>query len=105
MSMESLKGQPVRSLAGHDKGTLYCVVDAEDGFLFLSDGKHHRLAQPKRKRRSHVEPIAASHQPAPQKLQNCQSDGNLRRALAALRDTLGDTMHGQGGNHAWQKTI
>ncbi len=76
--MEHVKGQIVRSLAGHDAGRLYWVVDSEGEFLFLADGKHRRFARPKRKRKSHVELIGASAAPA--------GDGALRRALAASRD-------------------
>ncbi|MEG0765051.1 MAG: KOW domain-containing RNA-binding protein [Pseudoflavonifractor sp.] len=91
MSMEAPKGCLVRSLAGHDRGRLYCVVGAEGEFLFLSDGKHHRLASPKRKRRSHAQPVETAHQSAPHKLQDCQTDGALRRALAVLRDATADS--------------
>lgn len=78
MSMVQLKGQIVRSLAGHDAGWLYWVVDSEGDFLLLADGKHRTLARPKRKRRKHVELTGMSAAPA--------GDGALRRALAASRD-------------------
>ncbi|HWS42169.1 MAG TPA: KOW domain-containing RNA-binding protein [Pseudoflavonifractor sp.] len=76
--MEHFKGQIVRSLAGHDAGRLYWVIDSEGDFLLLADGKHRRLAQPKRKRARHVEITGMSAAAA--------GDGALRRALAASRD-------------------
>jgi ribosomal protein L14E/L6E/L27E len=76
--MGHFKGQIVRSLAGHDAGRLYWVVDSEGDFLLLADGKHRRLTQPKRKRRRHVELTGMSAAVA--------GDGALRRALAASRD-------------------
>lgn len=76
--MENLKGQIVRSLAGHDAGDLYWVVDSEEDFLFLADGKRKKLARLKRKRRKHVEPTGQTIQ--------VMGDGELRRALAAYRD-------------------
>ena len=51
-------GQIVRSLAGHDRGALYCVLDAEGGFLLLCDGKKRRLERPKRKKLFHLAPTA-----------------------------------------------
>lgn len=76
--MEQLKGQIVRSLAGHDAGGLYWVAETEGDFLLLADGKRRRLSRLKRKRRKHVELTGLSAAVA--------GDGQLRRALAASRD-------------------
>lgn len=76
--MEQLKGQVVRSLAGHDTGKLFLVVETEGDFLFLADGKSRRLSRLKRKRRKHVELTGLSA--------DVSGDGQLRRALAASRD-------------------
>lgn len=77
---EELKGAVVRALAGHDSGTLYCVVDTEGDFLLLADGKTRRLARLKRKRRKHVELTG--------KTVSYETDGALRRSLAVCRDEL-----------------
>ena len=45
-------GQIVRSLAGHDKGALFCVLDTDGGYLLLCDGKRRRLEGPNGRRRS-----------------------------------------------------
>ncbi len=76
--MENLKGQIVRSLAGHDAGDLYWVADTEGEFLLLADGKRKKLTRLKRKRRKHVELTGHSVLVA--------GDGELRRVLAAYRD-------------------
>ena len=98
--MEIQSGHIVRALAGHDSGRLYCVTQAQGDFLLLADGKGRTLTQPKRKRRKHVElaggPDPLSALPG--------SDAELRRVLAKTRDQLGGSI-GQGGKHAWQKTI
>ena len=39
----------VRSLAGRDKGELFCVVGTEGAYLLLCDGKRRRAERPKRK--------------------------------------------------------
>ncbi len=46
-----------RSMAGHDRGTVYAVVGEEDDFIYLADGVHHLLAKPKKKNRKHVQVI------------------------------------------------
>ena len=49
-------GDIVRSLAGHDEGTVYFVT-ATDGRtqVLVSDGKLHKLSSPKRKNVKHLE--------------------------------------------------
>lgn len=90
-------GQIVRSLAGHDKQGLFCVIGAQGEHLLLADGKRRRVASPKRKKCGNVSPLGASGHPAVQKLKSGQpvSDRELRRALGAFRDELG---RDQGGN-------
>ena len=48
--MAYTKGEIVLSLKGRDAGGLFCVVDAQDGFALIADGKGRKLAAPKRKR-------------------------------------------------------
>ena len=45
--MNFTRAQIVRSLAGHDKGAFFCVLDTEGDFLLLADGKHRRVEAPK----------------------------------------------------------
>ena len=88
--MSITRAQIVRSLAGRDKGSLLCVLDTDGDFLLLADGKHRRVANPKRKRAKHVEAVGDSHHPAIEKVRNGQTvkDRELRSALAALRDEM-----------------
>ena len=50
-------GQFVRSKAGHDKDTVYVVIAEEGDFVMLCDGRLKPLANPKKKRRKHVQPM------------------------------------------------
>lgn len=59
----------VLSLAGHDKGNLFCVIGAEGDFLLLADGKERKLDAPKRKRMKHVRGVGTSAHPAIARLQ------------------------------------
>ena len=45
--MSDCSGWIVRSKAGHDKGTLLCVVGEAEDFLLLADGKTRKAAAPK----------------------------------------------------------
>ena len=83
--MSDCSGWIVRSKAGHDKGTLLCVVGEAEDFLLLADGKTRKAAAPKRKKRSHVEVADAG-----------TFDSELRRALAAFRDQS----DGEGGGNS-----
>lgn len=50
-------GMLVRSLAGHDKGKLYIIIEEIDGKLMLTDGKIRTLERPKAKKVMHVQLI------------------------------------------------
>ena len=52
-------GQLVTSKAGHDKGTMYVVVAADDEYVYVSDGKLKLPEKPKKKRIRHIQPINA----------------------------------------------
>jgi len=55
-AVETKPGLMVRSLAGRDKGRFMVVVSAENGFVFLADGKERKLASPKKKNVRHIAP-------------------------------------------------
>ena len=65
--------QIVRSLAGHDRGGLFCVLDTDGPYLLLCDGKRRKLENPKRKKAVHTAPAGNL------------SNRDIRRALAAFR--------------------
>ncbi len=85
--MDLKRGDLVRSVAGHDKGRLFCVLEAGDEFLLLANGKQRRVEAPKRKRRKHVCPAGAWDHPVFLRLRAGESVGNqeLQKALAAFR--------------------
>ena len=96
--MAYTKGEIVLSLKGHDAGGLFCVLDAQDGFVRIVDGKGRKLAAPKRKRESHLRRAGTSAHPASVRLQRGEgvSDRAIRQALAAFRDSEQTSME---GNH------
>lgn len=50
------EGMVVKSIAGKDRGRYSVVVGCDEGFVLICDGKHRRLAAPKRKNPRHLEP-------------------------------------------------
>lgn len=84
------RAQIVRSLAGHDQGSLLCVMDTDGEFLLVADGKTRKVEHPKRKRAKHVELVGTFDHPTIEKFRAGYPVGNqeLRRALAALRDEM-----------------
>lgn len=50
-------GQIVKSLAGHDKDSIYMIVRSEGSFIWVADGKRRKLDNPKRKNTAHVQLI------------------------------------------------
>ena len=73
-------GTIVRSLAGRDEGYLLCVVEYEDGYVLVCDGKERPLERPKKKNPKHLEAVEADPM-------TWQLRGNhaLRKALNKLK--------------------
>lgn len=51
------KGMLAKSLAGHDEGNVYIIVETDQKSVYLVDGKLRTLDRPKRKRKKHVQLI------------------------------------------------
>lgn len=52
---KELTGCFAQSLAGHDKCTVYIIVDIDDKYVYLSDGKNRLIENPKKKKIKHVQ--------------------------------------------------
>ena len=75
-------GSTVISLAGHDIGRIYLVVRTDDRYAYVSDGREHRLAKPKRKNKKHIGLIYDERRYDPSEM----TDGVLRKLLSSLTD-------------------
>ena len=53
--MEIKVGSIVRSVAGHDKGSLLLVVAMEKGYAYVADGKLRKIEKPKKKKLKHLQ--------------------------------------------------
>ncbi len=50
-------GMLAKSLAGHDKNSIYIIVGIENDCVYLADGKLRMIENPKRKKVKHIQII------------------------------------------------
>ena len=83
--MDIVKSNIVKSTAGRDEGDLFFVLDIQEEFLLLADGKRRRVENPKRKKRKHVAYVGESHSVVAEKIRSSEkiTNSELRKALAA----------------------
>lgn len=49
------------SLAGHDKGSIYLIIDETEDSVYVSDGRLRPLERPKKKNKKHIQVIKKMH--------------------------------------------
>ena len=86
----------VFSLAGHDKGREYVVLNLDGSFAWLVDGKTRKLTNPKRKSLKH---LCLGKMGSPE-LADALSEGKttdsaIRKELAKFRSEAGMTEEGR----------
>ena len=87
----------VISTAGRDAGKLFYVLEADDVFLTIANGKDRRIEKPKRKKRKHTRKVLRSETRVAAKLRNGDKvlNSELRRDLAYLsREMQGNDLGG-----------
>ena len=50
-------GRLAFSKAGHDKGTVYIIVEEDTEYVYVSDGRFKPLERPKKKNKRHIQPV------------------------------------------------
>ena len=78
---EYVRGLVVRSRAGHDKGDFLAVLQAEDGWALVGDGKGRPLEKPKRKKQMHLAPTGVILSE-----EQMETNRKLRNALRPFRE-------------------
>ena len=80
----------VVSTAGHDAGDLFYVLEADETWLYLVNGKDRRIEKPKRKKRKHTNKVLRSETRVAAKLRNGDKvlNSELRRDLAYISQHL-----------------
>ena len=84
--MEVDKSSLVVSKAGRDKGQLFYVIDTDEQYVYLVDGKSRKLEKPKRKKRKHVEQVPRTESRIAEKIRNGEKvlNSELRKELASF---------------------
>ena len=87
----------VVSTAGRDAGEWFYVIDEDQTYLLLANGKDRPLDKPKRKKRKHVQKVLRSETRVAEKIRsgNKVLNSELRRDLAYLsREMQGNNLGG-----------
>ena len=94
--MNLYRADIVQSLAGHDKGEYFFVMDLDDRWVYLANGKERTAERPKRKSRKHVRKASRIDSLVVSKIHSGDKvlNSELRRTLASFRQT---ECHNQGG--------
>ena len=76
----------VVSAAGRDKDNLFYVLEADETYLTLADGKGRTIEKPKRKKRKHTKKVLRSETRVAEKIRRGDKvlNSELRRDLAYL---------------------
>ena len=84
--MDISKSDIVISLAGRDKDKLFYVIEIEDNYVLLADGKGRKLENPKRKKLKHVRRVSRTETRVALKIQKGDKvlNSELRRDLATF---------------------
>ena len=84
--MEVDKSSLIVSKAGRDKGQLFYVIDPDEQYVYLADGKSRKLEKPKRKKRKHVEQVPRTESRIAEKIRNGEKvlNSELRKELASF---------------------
>ena len=84
--MEVDKSSLIVSKAGRDKGQLFYVIDTDEQYVYLADGKSRKLEKPKRKKRKHVKQVPRTESRIAEKIRNGEKvlNSELRKELASF---------------------
>ena len=80
----------VVSTAGRDTGAMFYVIDTDETYLYLVNGKDRSLDKPKRKKRKHTNKVLRSETRVAEKLRAGDKvlNSELRRDLAYFGQKL-----------------
>ena len=87
----------VEATAGRDAGKLFYVLDTDETYLMLVNGKDRSLEKPKRKKRKHAKKVLRSETRVAEKLRAGDKvlNSELRRDLAYIgRELQSNTIGG-----------
>lgn len=83
--IEYKAGYFATSLCGHDKGRLYMIVSEDGEMVGLCDGVHRLLANPKMKKKKHIQMMRSEKmaEAFPSLIQSADADMQIKKAVLA----------------------
>lgn len=78
-------GEMVISCMGHDKGDYFIVIDADENYVTVCDGKRRKAEKKKRKKIKHVKPTGI-YAEGINNIPQYAVDANIRRELKRLKN-------------------
>lgn len=75
---ENIVGMLASSKAGHDKDSVYVIIQEDGEYIYVADGTGRTVERPKRKNRKHVQLIKKKRMPEPG---NGFSDLEIKRTI------------------------
>jgi len=88
------RGQIVFSKCGRDKGLAMAVLDIQDEYLYLADGRTRTLKKPKKKKLKHIQPTHHILEMVPSCGRDLQ-DADIRKGIRAFREEVGRIVKGR----------
>ena len=61
-----MTGMLAISRAGHDKENVYVIIEEDDEYVYLADGRNRTVSRPKKKNRKHIQIIKKVQMEKPQ---------------------------------------
>ena len=80
------KSDVVMATAGRDKDKVFFVVDEDEDFVYLANGRERKIENPKRKKVKHLQLMNVKDCRAAEKLRSGEklTHSELRKALASV---------------------
>ena len=84
-------GEFAKSKAGHDKEEIFIIINKEEEYVYLVDGKSRILDKPKKKKIKHIQVINQIDEELQRKLETNLRlrDEDIKRAIKSYKQKIG----------------
>lgn len=84
-------GEFAKSKAGHDKEEIFIIINKEEEYVYLVDGKSRILDKPKKKKIKHIQVINKIDEELQRKLETnlILRDEDIKRAIKSYKQKIG----------------
>lgn len=84
-------GEFAKSKAGHDKEKIFIIINKEEEYVYLVDGKSRILDKPKKKKIKHIQVINQIDEELQRKLETnlILRDEDIKRAIKSYKQKIG----------------